>query len=340
MWKWITGGLVVATAGLVVLASAAAPRASAQDKMKVNPPHHLYGYDLKVRKGGDKDFGPETPRIGVELFRDDNTKAIIAISETGAISVAKAPVGELPKEGKSEWKTAHDLACRKAGEPEFKMTTKKWGVELFQDRVINRLLYVCESGSVMLAEVPGGLITSGGPRWHHAMEPKVRAPEQSSFDNAKKFGMEIFKDENTGGLIYITEVGAIAPASTTMPQPDSKKILPPKALYGLDLRVRRADEPDFTEKTKRMGVEAFEDPNDNVLFYITDTGYIGTAPNTGKFTPNAKGVTWKGAMALRARKKGEKFDDAKKFGIEVFEDNRTGNLIFLSETGSIAILPK
>ena len=46
-------------------------------------------------------------------------------------------------------------------------------------------------------------------------------------------------------------------------------------------------------------------------------------------------------MDLTARKGGEKdFDKAKKFGIEVFQDNRTGNLIFISETGSIAVLPK
>ena len=52
-----------------------------------------------------------------------------------------------------------------------------------------------------------------------------------------------------------------------------------------------------------------------------------------------KGVSWKGAMNLRARKGGEKdFEKAKKYGIEVFEDNRNGNLIFISETGSIAVM--
>ena len=52
-------------------------------------------------------------------------------------------------------------------------------------------------------------------------------------------------------------------------------------------------------------------------------------------------VTWKSAMALGARKPGEKeFEKAQRFGIEVFEDNRTGNLIFVSETGSVAVLPK
>ena len=43
--------------------------------------------------------------------------------------------------------------------------------------------------------------------------------------------------------------------------------------------------------------------------------------------------------AYEVIKAGEKeFDKAKKYGIEVFEDNRTGNLIFISETGSVAVL--
>jgi hypothetical protein len=342
MWTRIAAGLVVAAVGVMLLPDRAISQAGAQDKGKINPPKHLYGHDLRVRKGGDKDFSPETPRIGVEFFLDENTKTVIALSETGAISVTEAPVGSaLGTDRTGAWKYAHDLACRKAGEADFKQGTKKWGVELFQDRATNRLLYVCESGSIALAKVPAELITTGGPKWHHALEPKVRAPDQVTFESARKFGMEIFKDENTGTLLYITEVGAIASASSKSPTPDPKKILPPKAVYGLDLRVRGAEEPDFTDKTKRMGVEVFEDPNTELLFYMTDAGYLATAPFKGKFVPNATSVTWKSAMALRARKGGEKeFDKAKKYGIEVFEDNRTGNLLFLSETGSIAVLPK
>jgi hypothetical protein len=336
----IAAGLLVAAAGLIVWAGGTAGTAVAQEK-KGAPPKHLYGHDLRVRSGGDPNFGPKTPRIGVELFHDETTKAIIAISEAGSLAVTKAPTAKFGEDKKCEWKTAHDLHCRKAGEAEFTQKTKKWGVEMFHDRGTNQLLYVCESGSVALAQVPGGLVTDRGPKWNHALEPKVRAPEQDKFDNAKKFGMEIFKDENTGGLLYITEVGAIAPASTTLPPPADKKIAPPKTQYGLVLRVRGADEPNFTDKTKQIGLEVFEDPNAGVLFYITEAGFVATAPNAGKFVPDAKGVTWKSAMALRARKGGEaEFDKAKKYGIEVFEDNRTGNLIFISETGSVAVLPK
>jgi hypothetical protein len=345
MRKRIAAGLIAVTAGLVVLVSGSTAPVGAQDKSKITPPKHLYGHDLRVRPGGNPNFGPETPRIGVELFFDDSTKAVIAISETGSIAVTPSPAGAGPDKT-CKWLTAHDLNCRKAGEAEFTQKTKKWGVELFHDRGTNRLLYVCESGSVALAPVPGNLVTSGGPKWHHALEPKVRAPEQDKFDSAKKFGMEIFRDENTGGLLYISEVGAITSASTALPQPEPKAIKAPKTQYGLVLLVRGSEEPNFTDKTKKWGVEVFEDPNagtakGGTLFYLTEAGFVATAPHTGAFVPDAKSVTWKSAMALRARKGGqEKFEEAKKFGIEVFQDNRTGNLIFISETGSIAVLPK
>jgi hypothetical protein len=46
-------------------------------------------------------------------------------------------------------------------------------------------------------------------------------------------------------------------------------------------------------------------------------------------------------MILNARKGGEtSFEAAKKFSVEVFIDNRTENLVFISDTGSIAVLPK
>lgn len=341
MRKRIAAGLLAVAAGLAGLAAEPANAARAQDKSKAAPPRHLYGHDLRVRKGGNPDFDKNTPRIGVEFFHDAATNSLIVISESGALAVTKAPTAGFGGDKKCEWKTAHDLHCRKAGEAEFTKNTKKWGVEMFQDRGTNQLLYVCESGSVALAPVPGDLVTNRGPKLHHGMEARVRAPEQEKFDAARKFGIEVFKDENTNDLMYITEVGGISVVPSSAPAPDPKKIAAPKTQYGLVLRVRAADEEDFSEKTRPIGLEVFEDPNAGTLFYITEAGSISAVPATGKFVPDARGVTWKAAMALRARKGGQAdFNAAKKYGVEVFEDNRTGNLIFISETGSVAVLPK
>jgi hypothetical protein len=358
----IAAGVAALTVAALALTGLPLDRAAAQDKKEEKKdkakeaaptgPTHLYGHNLRVRKGGDKDFGPETPKVGVEFFRDEATKALIAVSDTGSIAVARAPaVSALGKDRTCKWLTAHDLSCRKAGEAEFSQKTRKFGVELFQDRASNNLLYVCETGTLVLAPVPGGLVTDKGPVWHHALEPKVRTPDQERFDNAKKFGMEVFKDENTGAapgaglVLYITETGGLGTAKAPAVRPDPAKVLAPRTQYGLVLRVRGADELNFTDKTKRIGVEVFEDPNAEVLFYISETGAVAVAPRPaakGKDdAPAARGVTWKGAMALRARKADEaEFDKARKFGIEVFEDNRNGNLIFITETGSIAVLAR
>jgi len=54
-----------------------------------------------------------------------------------------------------------------------------------------------------------------------------------------------------------------------------------------------------------------------------------------------KAPDWKHGMELRVRKAGEPdFNkDTKKYGLEVFRDENNGNLIYISETGSIAVVP-
>ena len=49
------------------------------------------------------------------------------------------------------------------------------------------------------------------PSWLHGMNLKSRKSEEKDFgDSTKKFGIEVFKDENNGNLIYISETGSIA----------------------------------------------------------------------------------------------------------------------------------
>jgi hypothetical protein len=310
-------------------------KAAAKDESQA--PKFLYGHDFRVRPGGKTDW-VDAVKIGAEVYEDEVTKTFVGVSQSGALAVI--PTGKLAEQKKTQWLTAHDLKVRKPGELDFTDKTKRFGVEVFKDVGSDKLLYVCETASIAFADIPSGLVTDRGPHWHHGFELRARAPEQS-FDNAKKFGVEVFKDENTGGLIYITETGAIATGVAPSAPPDPKKIAPPEIEYGVNLRVRGAEETDFTDKTKKFGVEVFRDPNaGNRLIYFSQAGSIATAPNPGKFEDRS-GVTWRRSMALKARKGGDKgFDSAKKYGIEVFEDNRTGHLIFISETGAIAVVPK
>jgi hypothetical protein len=49
------------------------------------------------------------------------------------------------------------------------------------------------------------------PEWKHGMELRVRKAGEADFNkDTKKYGIEVFRDENNGNLIYISETGGIA----------------------------------------------------------------------------------------------------------------------------------
>ncbi|HET6574337.1 MAG TPA: hypothetical protein VFG68_12075 [Fimbriiglobus sp.] len=301
-------------------------------------PVWVYAHDLRVRKGGEKDFTKDTPKVGVEFFKDEAGGALVAVSQVGDLAVI--PAGSVGAEKKATWLFAHDLRARKGDEERFSTGTAKFGVEAFKDTASGKILYVSEKATIALANAPSAVASDKEPVWHHALVLKVRGPNEKEWTNARKFGVEAFKDGNTGGLIYITETGSLAclPAPPQPPNPDQVK--PPTALYGLELRVRKADEPDFTANTRKIGVEVFRDENTGGLLYISETGSIAAVPAPAQ-VKSGGGVDWTHAMTLKARPGGvNEFDKANKFGVEVFLDKNTGYLVYAAETGAIAVLKK
>ncbi len=297
----------------------------------------VYAHDLKVRKGGDTDWDKAT-KIGVEFFKEPLGGATLAISQSGNITVLAA--GDAGATKKAEWQFAHDMRARKADEDKFSKDTTKYGVEAFLDTATNKLIYIGQTGGIAL----GGIVAASkdkGPVWHHALLLKIRGPNEDAFGkDTKKYGVEVYKDENTGGLIYITETGMLATGPAPAAPPEADKVKAPKALYGLTCRVRKADEPDFVDgKTAKFGVEVFRDENTNGLIYISETGSIATSPVPADLKEK-QGLEWKKAMSLKARPGGvPEFAKANKYGVEVFTDKNTGNTLFITETGAIAVLP-
>ena len=299
----------------------------------------LYGHDLRVRTGGTKDFDAKTPKVGVELFQLKSQNALVAISQAGDLAVA--PLGEVGADHQGKWLFAHDLNARKADEMKFTPTTKKYGVEVFNDVASGNLLLVSEVGTIALLSGAANAKTDGEPSWHHALLLKVRGVDESNFsDNSKKYGIECFKESNTGKLIYISETGSLAVGTAPEKAPEPDAVKAPVALYGLTVRVRDAEQKNFTPETKTFSIEVFQDANTKELIYITDTGSIAVAP-TPTALKKTLGVTWKEAAVLKARPGGvADFDKAKPYGIELFTDENTGYTLFISNTGSIAVLPK
>jgi hypothetical protein len=49
------------------------------------------------------------------------------------------------------------------------------------------------------------------PQWLHGMNLSVRKPDETYLGKeTKKFGIEVFRDENNGNLVYVSETGSIA----------------------------------------------------------------------------------------------------------------------------------
>jgi hypothetical protein len=57
---------------------------------KGKPPVWKHGFEVKVRKTGEKDFRLETKGIGIEVYQDESNGNLIYVSETGSIAVVPA----------------------------------------------------------------------------------------------------------------------------------------------------------------------------------------------------------------------------------------------------------
>ena len=116
------------------------------------------------------------------------------------------------------------------------------------------------------------------PTWVHGLEFRVRKAGEADFTkDTRKFGVEVFKDENTGYLVYVSETGAIA-VVPGKPAPPDAKAKAPTWLHGMEFRVRKAGEAEFGTGTKKWGLEAFRDENNGNLVYISETGSITVVP--------------------------------------------------------------
>ncbi len=89
---------------------------------------------------------------------------------------------------------------------------------MFRDENNGNWIYICEVGTV--AVLPGNKSakaptpTPREPRWTHGLDLMCRRHGEPEFNpKTRVFGLEIFRDENTDTVLYISEVGAIAAAA-------------------------------------------------------------------------------------------------------------------------------
>jgi hypothetical protein len=314
-------------------------------------PVFKHGLELRVRKAGEPDFNDKTKKVGVEFFLDGPNGNGVYIGDAGDLAAvaAKLVAPEDAKVNAPEWSHGMELRARKAGEKEFTKDTKKYGIEVFVDENNGDYIYLCETGAMDAVSGKVGTAKAGkevkAPEWKNAMELRVRKAGEPDFnDKTKKIGVEVFLDPNNGNVVYISESGSIAVLPAKLVKMDEAKKVPDWK-HGMELAARKADEKEFSKETKRYGVEVFYDAFAGAVLYVGETGAIACAPASLSGLPEAgakvKGPEWKRAMTLACRKPGEAdFTKAtKRFGVEVFLDPNTGNTVYISETGALAIIP-
>jgi hypothetical protein len=316
-------------------------------------PQWTHALDLKARKSTEPAFTDKTRAFGVEVFRDDNNGNGVYIDELGALAVAanfKDVPAPVVKSKAPEWMHGLDLKVRKAGEAEFTDKTRVVSLEVFRDANTGNWIYMTETGSFAVA--PGAQSARAptpspkAPQWVHGLDLKCRKAGDKEFTRETPIiSLEVFRDENNGNLIYITETGAIAvvpgPVGAGEPTPTSKA---PEWMHGLDLKVRKGGDREFTPQTKVYGIEVFRDANNGNWIYLVETGNLAVLPGnktTPAPTPSPREPQWTHGLDLKCRKAGERdfTPQTRVFGVEVFRDENTATTVYLSETGSLAATP-
>lgn len=56
------------------------------------------------------------------------------------------------------------------------------------------------------------------------------------------------------------------------------EIRAPSWKYGINTRVRKGQEADFSSETRKIGIEIYRDENNGNLIYVSETGSIAVVP--------------------------------------------------------------
>ena len=330
------------------------PHRPARSAQAVKQPQWTHAFNLKARKNSEPAFTDKTQAYGVEVFRDDNNGSRVYLVETGALAVISNPKETAAPAGSNQnqkpvWMHGLDLKVRKAGEEEFTSKTQVISLEIFQDPHTGAWIYLTEKG--MIAAVAGTHSAQAptpsprAPQWVHGLDLKCRQAGEKDFTrDTRVYSIEVFRDENNGNLIYISETGAIAVVPGPSARPAEAENKNPDWMHGLDLKVRSAGEKDFTVKTRIWSVEVFRDGNNANWIFLTENGTLAVVPgNASAPAPTAqpRQPLWTHGLTLWCRKASEHdfTSQTRGYGVEVFRDENTGATLYLSETGAMAAMP-
>jgi hypothetical protein len=226
---------------------------------------------LPVRRWDEREFGKSTPTINVEVYREA-TGNLLHVSHTGGLAVLTGGKARADAKGKEPtWLYRLPLKVRPAREASFE--TWRCNVEVYWDEAAGALLYVGGTGAlaVVAASAKPDVGEQAKPAdWLHTLDLAVRKPGQQQFTPEQAhFGAEVYQDRNAGNWVVILETFQLAvfPGARGDGQP-TQKAQPP--IWKTGLRA---------EGTQTWSAEVYQDPNTDLLIFVTSSGGLAGAPH-------------------------------------------------------------
>src|SRR5262249_27650978 len=144
--------------------------------------------------------------------------------------------------------------------------------------------------------------------------------------------VEVYRDENTGLLVYVGEKGSLA----VIPEGKGKLGQHAEPLawsHALDLHARKPGEEKFGPKTATIfGVEVFQDRNRGAWVYLTETLHLAVHPDSNAGDAKAPRVDAQAAKWLHGLRPGEA--TALKWSAEVYHNPNTDHVVYVTVGGA------
>lgn len=266
-----TGGALIAISESGTIAAVSASAITGDRKATWG-----FAHDMRCRKADEIGWKEAKP-FGVEAFKYPAGKVLVYVSETKGITLAEMP-GQIGADNAPIWQHGLFLKVRAPGQPKFADAKTKIGVEAYKDGNTSGLIYITETGQLAAATAPGTAPDPSAPKRPtpvYGLEPQVRKADEKDFTKATKvFSIEVFKDPNSGGLIYLSEQGFIATAVAPAGMKDNQGLA---WSHAMNLKARKGGEKEFSNAAK-YGIEVFTDKNSGHTVYICETGSIAVVP--------------------------------------------------------------
>jgi len=271
-----------------------------------------------------------------------------AIMSAGLCCIALA--GLLPaasKEAESEVEKKYRLECPvgKAAPPKDTTETRTFLADVLLDKDGDRLFYAAQDtptlGVLKGDEKAVGKGDKPAKALYRFVLPARTWDEKDIDKDTRKYAVEVFRDENTGHLLYVSETGAVAVVAAPKEAPPKKAPETPW-LYRLKLKVRPPGEFDFAFDTLKCNVEVYREADSGRLIYLAHNGNLAvSAPGKEFKAKEAKEAQWTHAFELKARTPEDREFNPRtpQFALEVYDDPNSETTLYVSNTFALAVVP-